>query len=585
MPNVIKKSLVAQIVLASLAILPFLPCVSYDFIGFDDNLYVYSITDQLEFTSSNIIHWLTRTHHGYYSPLLMLSFMLDYGIGGLDATGFHVQNLFWHAVTVIAVFHLFRHFKLNISSAFLLALIYAVHPQRVESVVWITERKDVLSGAFFWWSVVAYLKIPSKRVWLPAFTPFALFICSLGAKPMAVSLPFIFTLYGVHRRGDFNLKPVLRRLWPYFIVDVIFVFILLQGQRQGADRFELARQLYVIIHNLAWYPTTTFLPFGLCPMHPLVVLSFRRVTMIVCFMALASGLGLYAYGKSKRSFMFNILPLCLCYLFSLGPVIGFLPMRGVDYADRFNYIPSVFLLLGAGLLYHHSSQRWPTRFKTFHLNVVFAALALTCAVAFAWLSVAHARTWRTTKEFYERTAAATPANREALWQWGLFLLQFKDYGGVLDVAERLRQPKKIWRGRENYTSDQYASLYLNASVLFRLNRKKEAYALLDKLHDKMTFNELGPQVNLLSMLAGCHAAFGRRVEAMNCYEKIIGIVPENSFEYNFYSGVLASFRDNPAKAAAFFLKAHELRPNDEAAKRNLMKTQTRLNKSAKKSRN
>ena len=123
-----------------------------------------------------------------YIPFTMFSYMLDYNIWGLNSFFYHFQNIFWHILTTLALFNIFRKFNISLLISFLICLIFSCHPQRVESVVWISERKDVLCAAFYFWSI--YFYINSKRK-----TSFILFICAMLSKPMAISLPLILFLY------------------------------------------------------------------------------------------------------------------------------------------------------------------------------------------------------------------------------------------------------------------------------------------------------------------------------------------------------------------------------------------------------
>ena len=175
--------------------------MQYQFLGsFDDNVYVVK-NPHLSFSFSNIILFLKKPYYAMYIPLTMLSYMFDFNLWGLNSFGYHLQNVFWHIVATIAIYKCFRLFKIKSWIAFFLCLIFAVHPQRIESVVWISERKDVLCAAFYFLSIFFYVKNSNGKF---SITAFIFFILAILSKPMAISLPFVLVLYEFYRSNKDN---------------------------------------------------------------------------------------------------------------------------------------------------------------------------------------------------------------------------------------------------------------------------------------------------------------------------------------------------------------------------------------------
>ena len=165
------------------------------FDDWDDHVYILN-NRYLSMSWSNILYWFTHDCVGVYLPITMLSYMVDYSIWGFNSFGYHLQNIFWHIVTVLAVYNCFRLFKIKSWIVFFLCLIFAVHPQRVETVVWLSERKDVLCAAFYFLSIYFYIRNKNKRFSIIAYL---FFILSILSKPMAVSLPIVLLLYEFYR--------------------------------------------------------------------------------------------------------------------------------------------------------------------------------------------------------------------------------------------------------------------------------------------------------------------------------------------------------------------------------------------------
>ena len=149
--------------LAAAAVVAFYPGLTYDLLqGFDDDVYVLKNSSRLTWSWANLRHWWTQAHVGNYHPLTMMSYMVDRLLWPSWGPGYHLQNLFWHVLAVGIFFRLLRAFRLPEGRALLLALIFCVHPQRVESVVWVAERKDVLCAAFYLAAVVAWV-VPRQQ--------------------------------------------------------------------------------------------------------------------------------------------------------------------------------------------------------------------------------------------------------------------------------------------------------------------------------------------------------------------------------------------------------------------------------------
>ena len=279
----------------------------------------------------------------------MLSYMLDHTLWGLNSFGYHLQNIFWHIVATLAIYNCFRLFNIKSWIAFFICLIFAVHPQRVESVVWLSERKDVLCAAFYFLSIYFYIKNYDKKF---SFAAFAFFLLSILSKSMAISLPVILLLYEFYRQRNFNLKHYFSKLWPYFLISIIFIPITIaaQGETIHSSRNLLTfDRFYSILYNGYWYIKQTISPSELNPIYPLTH-PFYYVTEIILFYFGALVFTIIAFFKSKKLFIYKILPLILAYIAVLLPIIGLIRLGSIDHADRYSYIPSVLIWFSLGLV-------------------------------------------------------------------------------------------------------------------------------------------------------------------------------------------------------------------------------------------
>ncbi|HOK03651.1 MAG TPA: hypothetical protein P5105_00470 [Victivallales bacterium] len=336
------------LLLICLSPIPFLQTLTFPLLeGWDDHIYLLNNIHKLSFNLENIIYWLKTPCEGCYLPLTMFSFIFDYSFFGLNPLIYRLHNLIWHLFAVIACFHIINLFVKNNTIAFFATLFFAIHPQRVESVVWISERKDVLCTAFYLWSVFFFLKandnnILDKKLY---FFSFIFGIFALMSKPMAVSLPFILFILLVAREEKVA-KDFVYKTFPFFLVILIFIPIAIVSQDIPKEHLSLFRRTAVVLFNIPWYFYKLFIPLNLSPIYPRIIISFSRILWTCLFYLSFSVLALISFLKLKsKKWNLSCLLFLLCFFISLAPVSGIIPLGAIDYADRYSYIPSVFLII------------------------------------------------------------------------------------------------------------------------------------------------------------------------------------------------------------------------------------------------
>lgn len=293
--------------------------------GWDDVEYILS-NQHLQLSLNNIIYYFSKPYNFLYTPLTMISYMIDYRIWGLNSLGYHLQNIFWHVVATLSIFYCFRHFKVSVSIAFFISLFFAVHPQRVESVVWLSERKDVLCAAFYFSSILMYLKKDKNRHYLSISC--LLFVFSLLAKPMAVSLPFILLIIEIYKNRKPKLKYYIKKLWFFFAIISISIPITYFSQAVSSDQFSITRIICILLYNIAWYIYSTLIPNNLNPLYP--QLNFSSIIIFI-FISYSILLILFLFlVLKKREFIQPCILIALCYLITLAPVSGIVPFGIFD---------------------------------------------------------------------------------------------------------------------------------------------------------------------------------------------------------------------------------------------------------------
>ncbi len=439
--------------------------------GWDDNLYISANTEHLEFNSENLLHWLHTPSTGAYLPLTMYSYMLDYNLWGLDGTGYHLQNILWHIAAALGFFACLRKLGTQSLPAFLFALIFAIHPQRAESVAWLSERKDVICAAFYFWSIRAYIgKNPGRTRRAYSFILFAL---AMFSKSMAISLPFILLFYEIARNRNFIILEFIKKLWAFFLLAAVFVPVTYSAQVIPGTSTPL-KQAYAVIRNIPWYVFKTAYPVNLCPVYPRVYLDSMTVLMAILFYILALITAYLAWRKGRDFFLFSFAPVLLCFLFSLGPVVGVFATASVDYADRYSYIPSAFLLSGLALYMRKEKIfRKIAGFSPVVKNSL-AALSGSYIIFLGIQNFYYSKCWSSYPSILRAACYHKPPAYLALDAYANYSLARGDYIGTIQMAEKIENRRKGLISEEAEKKLMLKAKCLKAVALFHLDRKREA---------------------------------------------------------------------------------------------------------------
>ncbi len=358
-----KYALMAAIVFV-FAIGIFLPILKNGFVNWDDPLYVY----QNPHIRSLDIRWIfTAVVASNYHPLTLLSHTLDYALFGLSPWGHHLTSIVLHGLNSALFFLLAGALMCRAgkggedlgpgrgAGAFIAALAFAAHPLHVESVAWVSERKDVLSAFFFLLSILSYTRYGSSVKKAPLYgLTILFFILALLSKPMAITLPVVLLILDYYplERPDKGLPALIIEKVPFFALSAASAILTLWAQRaggglRGLETHSPATRLYIAVRAVVFYIYKLILPVNLSPYYPL---PFRTNLLSgaflgsLAFIILVTLVTFFALRQKKRW------PLALWafYLVTLLPVSGLVTVGGQASADRYAYIPTMgfFMLFG-----------------------------------------------------------------------------------------------------------------------------------------------------------------------------------------------------------------------------------------------
>lgn len=331
----------------------------------DDDAYVTENVNLRDWSGLASI-WLKPGATPQYYPLVHTTFWLEYHCWGLNASGYHVVNCTFHLASTFVLFQILRHLKL---SPFLAVTLFAIHPIQVESVAWVTERKNVLSAFFYCLSALALLKwrLPDfsdaqpesrteaqRKLQFYYWISFGAFVAALLSKTTACVLPAAAVVVIWWKSGQI-LASDFRKLLPFFAIGISFGLFTasMERWRVGAvgDEFTLTllQRVLVASHAILFYLSKVFWPTSLIFVYPRWDFdSFHLSQLLPLILCVALTLILiYSARKGRRGF----LAIWLLYVGSLFPALGFFnvyPMRYSFVADHFSYLSMLPLFAGIG---------------------------------------------------------------------------------------------------------------------------------------------------------------------------------------------------------------------------------------------
>ena len=338
------RFLLLCVLIAIITAIVFFPSLQNGFTNWDDDAYVTRNPDIQGFTVRNVGKVFSTTYAGNYQPLTMLVYMADYSIGGLDPMVFHATGLVIHIVNALLVFALLYGLSGSSVAGAAAALIFAVHPLKVESVAWVSEQKDVLAALFFFLSLIAYrvyLKRGGRRFYGLCLLSLAF---SLLSKPMAVSQPFILVLIDYLHGKKPDSRSFAQKA-PFFIVAAVFAVITLFTQHSSGaintyGSLPVIQKICVPFYGIIFYMGKILLPVKLAALYTMPPQSdvlMNTVLLTAPLIVAGAAAVLFFLHSNSKQVMFG----SLFFLITLLPVLQIVPVGPAIVADRYTYIPMI----------------------------------------------------------------------------------------------------------------------------------------------------------------------------------------------------------------------------------------------------
>ncbi|HLB76193.1 MAG TPA: tetratricopeptide repeat protein [Candidatus Dormibacteraeota bacterium] len=564
-------SWLVPVLIALLTLAVFLPTLQNQFaVYWDDDKNLLDNYHYRGLGSSQLRWMFTAFHMGHYIPLTWMTFGLDYLLWGMKPVGYHLTSLLLHATNAVVFYFVARRLlalalpgpvercpaalALSAASA---ALLFALHPLRVESVAWATERRDVLSGLFYLLTILAYLRAcqPGARDRGWYWGSVALFACALLSKSMAVSLPvvlLVLDLYPLRRLGG-------ARGWWGESARGVYVekipFVLLAGATSALAFLALLRlhnmapledlgvpgRLAISAYGVSFYLWKTLVPFNLSPLYELRAEVNLWATPFILSYGVV--LALTALALALRRRLPGLPAVWLAYVVILLPVLGIFQNGLQIAADRYTYLAGLgwAILAGAGLLYF-----WQKRTPLMTGFVVCILLGLG---ALTWNQV---QVWHDSEKLWTHALAIDPKTSIARSKLGAVLA---DQGKLSEATDHFRQALDIQPDYADPHNGWGLALAQQGKLAEAIDHYQQALRIkpdLAEAHDNWGL---------------ALARQGKFAEAIDQYQQALHIRPDLAEAHHNW-GVALLYQGKPAQAIDHFQQAVHIKPDFAEAHNN-----------------
>lgn len=500
-----------------LTTLAFSSTLKNDFVNWDDAVFLTNNPYIQTVSPKTLEQICLKPIQGRFYPLTFLTFMIEYRFFKLQPFFYHLDNLILHLLNVFLVFTILRHLGLKPAVCGMTTLLFAIHPLQVESVAWVSSRKDVLFSFFYLSAIFCYLKSNSGSVRNRSFyiLMYACFFLALISKPMAVTFPIIILVIEYFRKTRLTWDDVAKIL-PMTILGLFFGFLTLTASHlvqgfEGCRMFPFMDRFYLSNYFIFMYLKKILVPYPLSCIYPIPAkfhsffpLGLYLPSLWVVPLVLAGIL----WRRSRIPVLFSLV--------TLFPVLHLIVINTSLFFERFTYLPSlgIFLLISAGLTHLHERMRGVPKMR-FIIPVLFTVVILTLAA----LTVERCRIWKNSEilwtdvirqfpftpkayinraDFYlrdgkkdlafkdlTRAIAVDPDYASPYYGLGLFYQDSQDYSAAIDYYTKAIERDPTFVEAYNNRGNVYSSTGRPELAIQDYNRaleidKNDIYAYLNR---------------------------------------------------------------------------------------------------------
>jgi len=556
-----RQAILICVCLAAVIIAVYWPVGHAGFLNYDDNQYVTANPHVREGLTVPTVVWAFTAGYAWnWHPLTWLSHALDCEWFGMNAGGHHAVSVLLHVANTVLLFLVLRRITgATWRSAFVAAL-FGVHPLHVESVAWVAERKDVLSGLFWMLALGGYVRYAERPTRGRYAVVMGCYAMGLMAKPTVVTLPFVLLLLDywplgrtrwkrsvVGNNASLRLGELVREKVPFFALAVVSCGVTMWAQHGGGafnslDRLPLGPRMANAVVSYVRYMEKAVWPSGLAVFYPYREWPTGAVIIAAAILAAVSGTVI------RRALRDPHLAVgWFWFLGTLVPAIGLVQAGAQSMADRYTYLPLIGLTIMLGWsVPSRATERW-------NLKLITGAAAAASLVAYATLSRVQVGYWKDSETLFRHALDVTRDNWGAHSNLGIALAQT---GKIEEAIAHYQQALRIRPDLAEVHYNLGNALAQAGRVPEAIEQYEEALRVIPDLAE--VHNNLGIAL----------AQAGRVLEAITQYEEALRIAPDLAEVHNNL-GIALAHADRATEAIAQYEQAVRIKPDYAEAHNNL----------------
>ncbi len=571
------------LILVVLVFIFYLPALRNGYIWDDDAV----TQNQLLKTASGL--WKIWTEPSilpgsHYWPLVHTTFWMEYHLWGLSPLGFHLVNVLLHCLNTLLLFFILR--RLSIPGSWLAAAIFGLHPIHVESVSWVVEQKDMLSGLFYFLSFYTYMQFDKSRNWSTYILTLVLFICALLSKSMTLSLPFALLLWKWWK-DDLKIKD-LPPLLLFIIIAIGFAaFNAIYYQQYHMEKSLTFLERFLIAGRAFWfYIGKLILPINQMAIYPLWEIHADNLWQYLY--PLTAGAVLLILWIFRKQFGKGPLVAFLYFTITVGPVLGFVNTGFMDESyvtDHFLYLPCIGLMVLFAAILAQLIVR--LELSNSHYPIIGMVVLLLILGILTWK---HAQLFRDNETLFRDNLRRNPNAWVANLNYGMVL------GNKGNYAEAIPYFAKVIQLHHGKDQNLIARVSLGTCLekLGRLDEAIEQYTEAEKVYpensdihyilgfdyqkqnkpdmaiaqykETLRLNPKYPMANF--HLGDLLVQLGKWDEAISCYTTELQIRPDSAIVHAQLAYALQHQKKYDEAIAQYSVALH-LNPNLDEARKNL----------------
>jgi len=536
-----EKGILWGLLLFVLVFLSFLPVLNAGFVWDDDALTQNPLLYNMRGLKAIWLKPSAIPREAHYWPLVYTSFWIEYHIWGLRPVGYHLVNVLIHGFNVILIWIILK--RMRVPFAWFVAALFALHPVHVESVAWVIERKDVLSGFFYFLSFFYFIKFHEAKKNPAYMLSLFFFLCGMWSKSIVISLPLALLLYLWWKGEKIDLRKTFY-LAPYFILALLLVLFdmwIYRHKSSASFPFTFPERFIIAGKALWFYAGKIFWPYPLMAIYPAwEIKSYNAVQYLYPLTALLLPLGLFLLQKSL-----GITPLILVLFFgiTLFPVLGFVDygyMRYAFAADRFQYLASLGLIIFFSAVLQRLQNTSLLKGKSF---LIYGTMSLVLIVL-GYRSFRQAETFRDYETLFRHNVEKNPHS----------------YAVHNNLATALEEKGDL-RGAENHYKKALElkpdedQVHYNLAALYAKTKKEDKAVY----HYKQAILINPENASAHNNLGFLFALKGDLDKAINHYKIALKIKPDH-FRTNYNMGNALMLKGDVNAAVGYYKRALEMDP-------------------------